>query len=162
MNIANLAQKTNFIAGSDKLKLTELYLTTVNLPGVTIDHPELSAGAGAKLNLTGDNITYNTLSFNLLVDEDFLIYHEFMGKIFNNVNPESGSFANIEFDFWVQINNSKGHKLFKIDFTNCRVESIEDIEFDTASDETEFTLDVEIKYDYFTIDRGQIAPKLAV
>jgi hypothetical protein len=153
-NYNNLAQKTNYTAGSDKLDLAHLYLTSVNIPGVNLAHPEVSGRSGARLVLPGDALTFNSLSFELLVDEDFQIYHEFMGKVFENINPISGEFANVEFDFWVQINNSKGNKLFKMEFHSCRVESVSDIQLDTTDDMTEFTLPIEIKYDYFSIDKG--------
>jgi len=163
MNTNNLAQKTNFAAGSDKLGLTSLFLSSVNIPGVTFGHPEIGGRSGTKLNLAGDTLIFNSLSFELLVDEDFNIYHEFMGKVFNNVNPVTGSYASIEFDFWVDINNSKGNQLFKIEFSNCRVESIGDIPLETSSDETEFLLSVEVKYDFFKIVKpNQTVPTLRV
>jgi len=148
MNYNNLAQKSNFTAGSDKLDLTQLFLTSVNLPGITFSHPEIGGRSGTKLNLASDSMSFNSLSLTLLIDEDFLIYKEFNAKAFDNVNPETGSYAQIEFDFWVDVTNSKGNHLFKMEFTNCRVESIGDIEFDTQSDETEFTVSVEIKFDF--------------
>jgi len=153
-NYNNLAQKTNFTAGSDQLELTSLYLQSVNIPGINLAHPELSGRAGARALMSGDTVTFNSLSFELLVDEDFLIYHEFTGKVFDNINPSSGSFANVEFDFWVDIANSKGNHLFKMEFHGCRVESISDIQLDTQDDILEFTLPVDVKFEYFTIDRG--------
>jgi len=152
MNVNNFAQKTNFSAGSEALQLTEMYLQSVNIPGMSFSHPRISGRSGTQLNLTGDTITFNDLSFELLVDENFQIYHEFTNKIFNTVNPLSGSFASIEFDFWVQVNDSKGYPLFKIVFNTCRVESIGDIDLNSTSEETEFLLPVQIKYNYFNIE----------
>ena len=151
MNYNNLAQKTNFTAGSDQLDLIPFYLTSVNVPGINLSHPELGGRSGTRLNLTGDNITYNALSFEMLVDEDFNIYHEFMDKINENIDPESGTFESVEFDFWVEINNSKGNKLFKMEFYNCRIESIGDIQLDTQDDITEYTMSVDVKFDYYKI-----------
>jgi len=162
MNSNNLAQKTNFNAGSNQLQLSQIYLNSVNIPGINFSHPELSSRAGSKLNLTGDTLTYNNLSIEILVDEDFNIYHEISTKIFNNISPITGSFANIEFDFWIDINNSKGYHLFKMEFNSCRIESIGDIQLETNSDETEFTLPVELKFDYFNIIKSNVAPTLQV
>jgi hypothetical protein len=159
-NYNNLAQKTNFTAGSDKLELLPFYLTTVNLPGVNLAHPEVGGRAG-KFNLAGDTLTYNALSFEMLVDEDFNIYHEFMDKIFQNIDSEAGTFNNIEFDFWIDINNSKGNKLFKIEFYNCRLESIGDVQLDSQDDITEYTMSVEMKYDYFKTIRSNSIPSEA-
>jgi len=162
MNQNNLAQKTNYTAGSDALQIGMLYLTSVNIPGISFSHPELSSRSGTKLNIGADTLTYNGLSLEVLIDEQFLVYDELTRKIFDYVNPVSGTFAMPDFDFWVQINNSKGHYVMKIDFTNCRIESIGDITFEPGSDETEFTLPIEIKYDYYKITRNQILPTLKI
>lgn len=160
MNINNYAQKTNYTAGSSDLEIMQLYLTTVNIPGITLSHPELGGRSGAKLNVTGDTLTFNVLSFEMIVDEDFKVYHELMQKINDNINPESGSFASTEFDFWVEINNSKGNFLFKMEFYNCRIESIGDIQLDSQDDITEYTMSMDIKYDYYKIIEAGTVPSL--
>lgn len=161
MNYNNLAQKTNYIAGSDKFDDLPFYLVNLNIPGINFSYPEVSGRTGARFNLAGDSLTFNTLSFEMLVDEDFNIYHEFMDKIRENINVESGSFADNVFDFWVDINNNKGNKLFKIEFHNCRIESVGDILLDSQDDMTEYTMTVDIKYDYFTVEKpGTIKPIL--
>ncbi len=161
MNFNNLAQKTNYLAGSDKLELMPFYLTSVNVPGVNFSHPEIGGRYGSRLNVTGDTLVYNTLAFEMLIDEDFKIYHEFMDKVFKNINPETGSYATQEFDFWIQINNNKGNKLFKIEFYNCRIESVGDILLDSQDDSTEHLMNVDIKYDYFRVIRSQQIPTQA-
>lgn len=153
MNYNNLAQKTNFTAGSEALELLPFYLTSVNIPGINFGHPEIGGRTGSRFAVGGDTLTYNTLSFEMLVDEDFEIYHEFMDKITDSVNPETGTFAGIEFGFWVEINNNKGNKLFKMEFYNCRVDNIGDVQLDTQDDMTEYMLSVDIKYDYYKIIR---------
>jgi hypothetical protein len=158
MNYNNLAQKTNYLAGSDKLGLLPFYLTSVNIPGVNFSHPEIGGRYGTRLNVTGDTLIYNALAFEMLIDEDFKIYHEFMDKVFKNINPESGSFATQEFDFWIQVNNSKGNKLFKIEFYNCRIESIGDIIMDAQDEITEHNMSVDIKYDYYKVIKTQNIP----
>jgi len=160
MNTNNFAAKTNFVAGSDKLELLPTYLTSVNIPGINLSHPEIGGRSGSRLNVTGDTITWNALSIEVLVDEDFKIYHEFTNRIFENISPENGTFANTEFDFWVEISNSKGNKLFKIEFYNCRFETIADIQLDTQDDITEFLLGLEIKYNYYKIIKDQDIPTL--
>lgn len=162
MNYNNLAQKTNFTAGSDQLDLLPFYLTSVNIPGINLAHSEIGGRYGSKLNVTADNVTFNALSFEMLVDEDFEIYHEFMSKINDNINVETGSFASQEFDFWVEVNNNKGNKLFKMEFYNCRIETIGDIQLDTQDDITEYTMTVDLKYDYYKIIRSQTVPTLTV
>lgn len=153
MNYNNLAQKTNYIAGSVALDLAPFYLTTVNIPGINFSHVEVGARAG-RFSITGDTLVYNPLNFEMLIDEDFKIYHEFMDKAFKNVNSETGTFASQEFDFWIQVNNSKGNKLFKIEFYNCRLDSVGDIILDSQDEITEHVMTVDVKYDYFKIIKG--------
>jgi len=148
-NTNNFSQKTNFTAGSNSLELLPFYLTSLNIPGINFSHVEVPYKNGSLINFTGDSVVYNTLSIEALVDEDFKIYHEIMSKINENVDVESGQFSNVEFDFWIQINNNKGNTLFKLEFYNCRIESIGDIQLDTQDDMTEFTMPIEIKFDYF-------------
>jgi hypothetical protein len=100
-------------------------------------HPEVGGKGSAKLNLQADTVTYNPLSIEVLIDEDFIIYHEFMSKIEDSISVDNASFAPIEFDFWIQINNNKGHKLFKMEFYNCRIDNISDLILDTTDDSTE-------------------------
>jgi hypothetical protein len=160
MNYHNLAQKTNYIAGSDKLDLIPFYLTTLNIPGISLGHPELGGRTGSRLNVTADTITYNTLSIEALVDEDFNVYHELMDKIFANVDPEEGTFDNVEFDFWVEVSNNKGNKIFKLELFNCRIETIGDIQLDSQDDSTEYTMPIDVKYDYFKIEKLDCIPTL--
>lgn len=157
MNHNNLAQKTNYIAGSDKLALAPFYLTSVNLPGLSFNHI-IAGGKAGKFTVTGDTLTYNTLSFEMLIDEDFKIYHEFMDKVTANINPEKGTFAGQTFDFWIQINNNKGNKLFKVEFYGCCISSIGDIELDSQDDITEHNMGIEISYDYFKIIKETVVP----
>ena len=149
MNYSNLAQRTNWIAGSDYFENLQFYLTFCSIPGLTFSHPEVGGRGSAKLNLSGDTLTYNPLSLEILIDEDFVIYHEFMKRIEENISVDHSSFADINFDFWVQINNNKGHKLFKMEFYHCRIDNIADVILDTTDDSTEYTLPIDLKYDYY-------------
>lgn len=162
MNYNNLAQKTNYIAGSDKLKLAPFYLTNVNLPGLTFSYPEISGRFGSKVFMAGDNIQYNSLSFEMLIDEDFNLYNEFLDKILENINVETGTFADNTFDFWIEINNNKGNKIMKFEFYNCRIESLGDIQLDTQDDITEHTITVEVRYDYFKRITNNSVPTLNI
>ena len=133
MNYNNLAQKTNWTAGTDKFPLMPFYLTNISIPGMNFSLPETGSRFGSRINLPSDTIIFNSLSFDFLIDEDFEIYRTFYSYIINSINPEKGTFADISFDLWVELNNSKGNKIMKFEFYNCRIESIGDIELDTTS-----------------------------
>lgn len=153
MNYRNYSQNTNFVAGSDKLELLPFYLTDLNIPGITLNTPE-AYSRGIKVNLMSDSLTFNDLSMNVLVDEDFKIYHELLDLIFKYVNPETGNFSGTtfpEFDFWIEINNSKGNKLFKIEYYNCKIISLGDINLDTKDEGIHYILPLDLRFDYFKV-----------
>ena len=160
MNYNNLSQNTNFLAGSSKLELTPFYLTNVNIPGMQFTLPEAGGRGAGKIALGADTIQYNPLSFELQIDEDFKIYHEFMDKIKSAINIENTKFADNTFDFWIQINNSKGNKLFLIEFYDCRIESISDIQLSSMED-VPLVLNVEIKYNYYNLSTNQTVPTIS-
>lgn len=156
MNYNNLAQRTNFIAGSNAFKNIPFFLTTLNIPGVNLSLPETGSRNGALLKLPSDTVQYNALSFEMLIDEDFLIYQEIMDIFNNQINVESGTFGDFQFDFYIEINNSKGNKVLKIEFNNCRLAAIGDIQLDTSDEGTEYTMGMELEYDYFNVENTKI------
>lgn len=153
MNFNNLAQKTNYIAGSPQFEKMEFYLTTLNIPGLNIDHPKIGGRQSVKMNLNADSISYNNLSLELLIDEDFKLYIEFMNTINKHIDIKNGTFKDFTFDFWVELNNSKGNKILKLEFSNCRLTSIGDINLDTQDDITEHVLNIELIYDYYQFEQ---------
>lgn len=152
MNIHNFAQRTNWTAGSDKFPLIPFFLTNVSIPGMSFSIPETGSRFGARLNLGSDTISYNTLSFDFLIDENFDIYKSFYKNITECIDVNNGTFKNEVFNFWIQLKDSKSSTdILKFEFYNCRIESIGDIELDTTNPETEITLNLTIKYDYYEI-----------
>lgn len=156
MNYNNLAQKTNWTAGSPSFDKMEFYLTNVNIPGINFDHPEVGGKSSSKMKLNSDIIQYNNLSLEFLIDEDFQLYVDFMNIVNQHVNIKNGTFKDFCFDFWIEINNSKGNKVLKLDFSNCRLLSIGDINLDTQDDITEHTLSIDLGFDYYQIEKNPI------
>ena len=115
MNYNNLAQKTNWTAGSDKFPLIPFYLTNVSIPGMNFSIPETGSRFGTRINLQSDTVEYNSLNFDFLIDEDFEIYRAFYKYIIESINPEHGTFADKNFNFWIELNNSKSNKIMKFE-----------------------------------------------
>lgn len=151
-NYHNLAQRTNWIGGSDSFEHVPFYLTSVNIPGISMSHPEIGGRAATLMSVPADNIDYNSLVFEMLIDEDFEIFKEMMGIVKKGINVETGNFGTFDFDFWLQLNNSKGNRVMKLDFKNCRISSVGDIELNTQDETTEYTMSVEIIFDYYDIE----------
>lgn len=150
-NLNNLHQKSNYTAGSDHFKDIPFYLTEVNIPGFTLNHIEVGGRAGTKIFKSADTVNWGELSFTMLIDEDFVIFKEVMGIINDNINYETGSFGDFNFDFWLEIQNNKGNTVMKLEFYNCRVSNIGDIILDTQSTETEHQLNIGLVFDYYKI-----------
>ena len=154
MNFNNLAQKTNYIAGSAAFKHIPFFLTNINLPGLSLNHPEIGGRASTRLNLSADTINWNALSFEMLIDEDFEIYKEVHNLVKKNIVLKDGTFRDFYFDFFIEISNNKGNKVLRVDFSNCRITSIGDIELSTQDETTEHTLQVEMVFDYYEIENN--------
>lgn len=151
-NYHNFAQSTNWMGGSDSFEHVPFYLTSVNIPGISLGHPEIGGRASTIMNVPADVVNYNTLTFEMLIDEDFKIFKEMMGIVQKGINVQSGNFGTFSFDFWVELTNSKGNKIMKLDFSNCRIAGIGDIVLDTQAETTEYTMSVEIIFDYYEIE----------
>ena len=151
-NYHNFSQKTNWSAGSDAFDDVPFYLTAVNIPGINLSHLEVGGRTSTTMKISADTVSYSSLSFDMMIDEDFNIYKEMMKCVNIGINVENGTFGLDTFDFWLQLNNSKGNKVLKFDFYNCRIESIGDIFLDSQDESTEHTMGVEIVFDYFLIE----------
>jgi len=71
----------------------------------------------------------------------------------NNVyiNIDDGTFKNEVFNFWTAVTNAMGKDVMKIEYYNCIIESISDLELNTGDDITEQTFNMSIKYDFFKV-----------
>ena len=152
MNLNKHDQKTAWEAGSNKLQLANLYLQNFSIPGISFSHPDIYAHPAARLGLVADSISFNECSLDLLIDENYRMYFEIMDTVFKQINPENGTFANQEFDFFVNLKNQKGENVFTVNFFNCRFTSVSDITLSTQGDETYNTLNVSLRYDYYKIE----------
>lgn len=150
MNKLNFAQQTNFIAGIPEFDNIHMYLTNAVCPGVNLSQVEVY-NQGMKALLGADGINYNPISFNAILDEDYKIYEILINNARDNKSFTNGSFAERNFDMFVEIHNNKGNLLFTIWFKNCKLESISDINLDSNNDSTTSTLDFTIRYDWFEI-----------
>lgn len=148
----NFAQKTNFIAGCPQIKGLEFYLQDVTLPGINLDLAETETYA-LKSYLAPSSHSYNSLSFNILIDEDFEIYHSFFNNIVDAKSLVNGTYAQIEFDFYVQIYNNKGRLLFTEFFKNCMLEGIGDVSLSSTDSGVTNTFSADFKFDWLEIVR---------
>ena len=150
MNYNNLAERTNFIAGSSAFSHIPFFLTSVNLPEINIQHPEVTGGRFThNIKLPGDTIRYGTLNFEMLMDEDLLIYDELYRLLEKNTNPETNTFGDFSFDFFVEMNDNLGHPSLVFHFDNCRISSIGSLQLDVSDESTNYKLNIDLVFDRF-------------
>lgn len=153
MNYSNLQNLTNYIQSSPQFELVHFYLQSVNLPGISSDPDKISTRARNRFNVAQDTLEFNQLSFEMLIDENLEIWLEFQNYIRKRVRKDG--FDPDPFFFTIQVNNNKGNKLFNVDFHNCYITSIGDIQLDSRQDMTHHTLQVDIQYDHYEIVHDQ-------
>lgn len=150
-NINNLAQKTNFIAGSNTLKIAPIFVTNISIPAMNLSHLEIGGRFGTKLHVSSDHATFNQISLECLIDEDFRILTEILKNIRKNYSPTNGTFTNNSFDFWLQLNNSKGNPILRFDFKNVRITSFGEVNLTTQDDTNSGTFSIDLMYDYYDL-----------
>ena len=150
-NINNLAQHINYIVGSNELELFPLYMQSFTIPGISFSHPEYGGRYGSKVKFQADCITFNQVTLQLLLDETFNSYREFMQKAFSLYNPQNGTFTQKDFNIFIVPNNTKGHPLFVCNIYDCKIESIDDIDLGLSDSSPYNTFSVTITYNYYTM-----------
>lgn len=148
----NYADLSNFLVGSDTLKITPFFIKAFTIPGVTLSHPQLPTRSGTKLKLGADNIEFGDLTLEVSLDSNFHTYFELMDLTFQEVDWDYDTFAMPEFDLWVVSRNSKGEEMFRFDFHNCRISNIGEISLDPGA-ELGTSFAVTITYDYYRWSR---------
>lgn len=150
MSTLNFAQKTNFICGCSLLPNIEFYLQSVSLPGISFNLSETKS-----LNLThyvaSTDHTYGTLQFEILIDEDFKIYDLFFNEILKSKSLTNPTYAQREFNIWIQVFNNKGNLLFTENFYNCMIDSLGDVSLLSTDSSIVNTVSVTLKFDWLDI-----------
>lgn len=152
----NFAQKTNFICGCPQIPGLEFYLQDVSLPGVSVELAEAKTFALSKY-LAGTAHSYGTLSFTVLIDEDFEIYDMFFKNIVDSKSLINGTYAQIEYDLYIQVFNNKGRPLFTEFFKGCVLQSIGDVSLSSTDNSVTNTFTAEFKFDWLEIEKDGLS-----
>ena len=151
VNANNIAQRTNFMLGTSKLPNSMLMVQTVSIPSISVNHVTGIGGRfGVQLKVGADNSEYSDVTFDVLLDEDLLVLREVLALMQKQVHPGDGVFEDTYWEFWLQVNNNKGHPLFRIDFIHSRLSSISDVSLDSM-DDGHNTMSLTITYDWYEI-----------
>ena len=148
-NGRNFSQRSNILAGSDAFSALPFFLQSINIPGINYSHPEIGGRWGTKIVMNADNVDFGQLSFTILLDEAFEVYDEIMTLAKSQLDNDTGELTQKSFEFWITVTDGKGSEVIKWTFQNAKIESIGDLQYDYTSDDTNFTLDMSLKFDNF-------------
>lgn len=148
----NLADVSQFLVGSNTLKLTPFFIKSFTIPSIAFQHPEMATRSGVKLHLGADSVDFNELSFEVMLDSNFETYFELLDLSLSEVNWDQDTFAMPEFDLWVQVLKPNGDVMFRVDFKHCRISSLGEVALDPSA-ELGSSVPVSITYDYFEYTR---------
>lgn len=146
--MANQALDSNIIFGTDLFGYDTTYsVQAVNLPGVALGYSEVPSRYNVLNGKTaGRKLEYNPLSITLLCDENMTIWSGIVRDILSMKNIDSIS------DGWIILQDSTGKTIQKITYKNILPVSVGDIEYTSTGENNELTFDMELVYDYYTIE----------
>ena len=144
----NFADISQFRVGSNTLKITPFFIKSLNIPGISMVHPQLPTKSGVKLNVGADTIEFEALDLEVLLDNNFDTYFELLELVFKVVDFDYDTFAMPTFDLWIQVLNAKKEELFKFEFSNCRITSISALSLDPEA-ELGATVSINVVYDFY-------------
>ncbi len=130
----------------------------VNLPGISFSNIELSKTA-QRFFKQGDTPTYNTLSVDIILDENLEIWKEIVSTFQKMTLEGDGDMYLTEFSSFLHIFDEKDKSILKLDFIDCVLQSIGDVEFDTTGEDQELTLTLTIDYAFFTFNKEEKTKK---
>ena len=152
MSVRNFSHNSNFFFQTNLFseEETSYAIQEVNLPGVSFSHIQASARS-VMGNFQGDTLTFNDLTLNLIIDEDLVVWKEIMNKMLTMRNPENELGELVEKYSYLEIHDDNSNQILKLEFKDCMIESIDDLAYNTTSEDEIITCSITIKYDYFVI-----------
>ena len=151
MNNLNFQQPSNFTCGSKAFGDLQLMIKAIAIPGINMNPMPYNGRAGAKFQVTSDTIEYDALDIDIYVDENFVVYKELMSIVKKNINIDTGTFGDFQFDLWVEGGNNLGNSRIKWEFHGCRIMNVGGMAFDSSDESTERTVSLTLSFDYFEI-----------
>lgn len=143
----NYLSPTSFKLTIDSLKYanTEYFLTTVNLPDMSIGEVA-TPYRGYTGYFSGDRATFSPITASIIIDEDMKNYIEIYNWIIGNIENTEMEKS----DMILSIMNSKNNVTKQIQFINAFPTNISAVQFSTQNTEVNYvTCDVTFRYDVF-------------
>ena len=152
-----MGNRRNFTHNSNFFFQTNLFgedftynIQECNLPGMNFSHIQTSKSSVFG-NIEGDTITYNDLIVNIIIDEELKIWKEIVNVMQTMRNPITSKGELIERYGFLIIQDDNTNEILKLEFSNMMVETIDDLSYNTNSEDDIITCSVTIKYDTYII-----------
>jgi len=148
----------NFTHNSNYTFITNLFgdetayaVQSVNLPGLSFSHIDISQ-RGILGTIQGDTITFNDLSVNIIIDEKLEVWKDIVTSLLKMREPEYNTAEVIEKYGFLIIEDDQRREVIKLKFVNMKIESIDDLSYNSNSEDEIITCGVVLKYDYFLLE----------
>jgi hypothetical protein len=153
-----MAANRNFTHNSNFFFQTNLFtkdetsyaVQECNLPGLNFSHIQISKNAVFG-NEQGDTISYNDLNISLIIDENLVVWKDIITSMQNMRNPVTTEGEEYMKYGYLIIQDDNTNQIIKLEFIDMFIESIDDMTFNTNSEDEIITCTVTIKYDYYVV-----------
>lgn len=160
--MSNFAHNTNYTVGISFLGDEIFNAQSVTMPGINFMNIELGGRGGSRALVGGDNISFDTITVDLLIDENLTVYKKIIRYIISKTNTEDSTFNSEEFETWVSIKNDFGIEVMKLDFFGCQLSGIDSFPLSSSSEDEEISVGLSFRFDRFTLSSDDIAPSLQI
>ena len=148
----NQAKANTYLFTCEKLPIASKYVTSVNLPQVMMGDAEVP-NRFANFSVPGGKLTFNEVTMDLFLDEDYEVYMEVYNWIMEMADPHAEKRTENSYsDAHLTILNSQDKPILNVKFWDMFPTELDSIQFTTA-DADGLTLSVTMKYSTFTVER---------
>ena len=144
----NVAKSTSFVLKmSEEFPVSEFMVKSFFGLGIDATFPELNFNNIATQYLPGKT-RFNNMNATIILDEKLEILEEMQKYMVDMSNPNDGSIRNKEFDAILYMYSNKNKLIKKIQFKNCSLRSISDINLDT-NEEAPILITITIQFNLY-------------
>lgn len=160
-NPNNLQTTSNYQVGISFLGDDILYAQNISIPGFNFNPIEQGGRSGTRVLFMSDTFAFDSITLDLFVDEKLELYKKLLKYVKDRINLDKDTFANKEFDCWVEIFNPMGISLLKIEYFGCFLDSIGALDL-SSSEDTETTISLSIRITSYEVQDNSGIPDLVI
>lgn len=127
----------------------EFMIQECNIPGLNLGEmlvPHMSQNQ----QRPGDNIVWNPLSLQVLLDENLDAFSQAFNYVISQKNPETATIEDQTFDGYLNLTSNKNNLSKQLHFHDAWIKSIGDVPLSNSqAEEDPVVFTIEIEYDYY-------------